>query len=208
MRNEIFKPGYRLSVTVSNPTTPASGDPVRYATFTGIAVQDEGDGGNATGQTTVDFGPGVYDLVVDDDLGSAIAVGDPIYYNDTQSGTPATSLSNKPAATEAFFGYAMEAIAANGTSTIQVMHVPPSRPGQLKQTIVAGGAAGNITVTGIAVNDRIVSVIKIDATDASETFSDLTAEFTVTAVNTINNTGGTASTGSGLLVTYFDVSLS
>jgi len=203
---EVFKPGYGLSVACSNPTTPASGEPVRYGTLTGVAMTDEGEGGNTSTKTTVEFGPGIFDLVVDDDLGGGIAVGDPIWFNDTQSGTPATSLSNKPTGAEAFFGYALETVSANATTRINVMHVPPGKPGQVKQTIVAGAAAGDFTVTGIALNDKLISVIEIDGTDVSETFADLSAEFTIPAANTINNAGGTATSGSGLIVTYLDVS--
>jgi len=206
MRYEVFKPGYGLSVAASNPTTAVSGEPVRYNTLTGVAVTDEGEGGNSSTKTTVDFGPGVFDLYVDDDLGGGIAIGDPVWYNDTQSGTPATSLSNKPAGGEAFFGYALEAVSANATTRINVMHVPPGPPGQVKATAVTGAAAGDVTVTGIALNDKLLGVLKIDATDASESFSSLTSEFSITAANTINNAGGTTSADCGLIVIYLDVS--
>jgi adhesin HecA-like repeat protein len=204
--NRIFSPGYRLSVVCTNPATPVSGGPVRYGTRTGVAIQDEGDGGNDSTKTTVDFGPNVWDLVVDDDLGGGIAVGDPIWYNDTASGSPATNLSNKPAGSEAFFGYALETVSANATTLINVEHVPHGTPGLVKQTIVAGGAAGAFTITGLALNDRLISVLEIDATDSSETYADLSAEFSITAAATIDNTGGTATTGGALLVTYLDVS--
>ena len=72
----------------------------------------------------------------------------------------------------------------------------------LKQTVVDGGAAGDIAVIGIGADDELVSVLAIDATDASEDFSDLTDEFSITAAGTINNAGGTATTGQGLLVTW------
>lgn len=75
-------------------------------------------------------------------------------------------------------------------------------PAALAQTLIAGGAAGNHTVTGIATTDTLVSVLRLDATDASEAYADDTAEYTISAANTINNTGGTASSGCGLLVTY------
>jgi hypothetical protein len=75
-------------------------------------------------------------------------------------------------------------------------------PGATVQTAIAGGAAGDHTVTGIATTDTLVSVLQIDATDASETVADLTAEFSISKADTISNTGGTATTGSFLLVTY------
>ena len=68
--------------------------------------------------------------------------------------------------------------------------------GSNKQTTAAGGAAGDITVTGIAATDRLVSVINLaDGLD-------LTSEFSITAADTINNTGGSATTGDRLLVTW------
>lgn len=69
----------------------------------------------------------------------------------------------------------------------------------LKQTVAAGGAAGDITVTGIAVGDQLISVVNL--TDGT----DVTSEFSITAADTINNTGGTATTGDVLLVLYNDV---
>jgi len=72
----------------------------------------------------------------------------------------------------------------------------------IEQTIIGGGAAGDHTVTGIATTDKLLSVIHLDMTDASETGADLTAEFSISAANTINNAGGTNTTGGFLLVTY------
>ena len=65
----------------------------------------------------------------------------------------------------------------------------------LVQTIVAGGVAGNITVTGILPTDTLVAVLDIAG-------ADLTSEFTITAADTINNAAGTSSSASQLLVTY------
>lgn len=67
--------------------------------------------------------------------------------------------------------------------------------------VVNGGAAGDITVTGIATTDRLVSVLSEDTT--SGVTSDLTSEFSITAANKINNTDGTATTGTKLIVTYY-----
>lgn len=66
---------------------------------------------------------------------------------------------------------------------------------------VAGGAAGNLTVVGgITTADRIISVTATVLTTGVTT--DLTSEFTITAANTINNTGGTATTASLVLCTW------
>lgn len=75
----------------------------------------------------------------------------------------------------------------------------------IKTTIIAGGLAGAHTVTGIKARDILVSVLFVDFTDATETGSDLTSQFTISADNTINNTGGTDTTGGFLAVTYLSV---
>lgn len=69
--------------------------------------------------------------------------------------------------------------------------------GELRVRTVAGAAAGNITVTGINAGDKLVAVQRVNAAGA-----DLVSEFSVTADDTINNTGGTATTGMTLLVMW------
>jgi predicted RecA/RadA family phage recombinase len=124
--NIIFEPGDQLSFVCSHPAAPNSGDPVRIGKMTGVALVDEGDGGNIATETTVDIGPFVADISVDDNVGAGIAVGDPLYYHDTGTGTPATSVNNDPAAADAFFGFALAAVAANATTLIRVKHVSPA----------------------------------------------------------------------------------
>lgn len=65
---------------------------------------------------------------------------------------------------------------------------------------VAGGAAGALTVTGVPATGVLKSVTGIKTADQTE--HDFTSEFTITALNTIDNTGGTATTGYVLTVTY------
>lgn len=78
------------------------------------------------------------------------------------------------------------------------------RPAALQQTIVAGAAAGDITVTGIAVGDILIAVTRyIGAGTAVTDVSDLTSEFTITAADTINNGGGTNTTGDKLQVWWW-----
>lgn len=114
-KNLIIGEAKGVGVVCSNPTTPASGDPVRFGEMTGVALAAEA----ADGETSVDFMPGnIWDLSVkgvDGSGNSAVAVGDKIYYVDAD--TP--KLSKK--ATGRFFGFAMEAIATGETDTIQVM---------------------------------------------------------------------------------------
>ncbi len=74
---------------------------------------------------------------------------------------------------------------------------------QTAQAVVAGGAAGDFTVTGLLTTDTLVSVQLFAGagTDVTD-IANLTAEFSITAAATISNTGGTASTSGKLLVTY------
>lgn len=72
--------------------------------------------------------------------------------------------------------------------------------GQLRATLIAGGAAGNLTVTGINVGDRLVYVSSED--DTSGITVNLTAEFSITAANTINNAGGTSTAAHHVAVWY------
>ena len=89
--------------------------------------------------------------------------------------------------------------------------VTASDGSSFKTAIITGGAAGNHTLTGIAVGDKLVSVIQLDVaadTGTSATGNkiqnaiDLTAEFSVTAANTINTGSGTSTSGDLLLVVY------
>jgi len=115
-KNMVFKDADELSVTVTHPTTPTSGAPVRYGTRCGVPLTDESAGGNATGKTTVKFSGG-FDLSVkgvDGSGNAAVAEGDKLYYVDAD--TP--PLSKKTAGY--FFGYAGEAITSGSTDTIFV----------------------------------------------------------------------------------------
>jgi hypothetical protein len=69
-----------------------------------------------------------------------------------------------------------------------------------KRVLITGGAAGNLTVSGIKTTNTLVAVLKV--VDANQAFSDLTSEFTITAANTINNTGGTSTASSHVVVVY------
>lgn len=71
----------------------------------------------------------------------------------------------------------------------------------IKAALIAGGAAGDHTVTGIAVADNLIMVLHYTTGAA---LADLTSEFTISAANTINNDGGTATTSDQLLVLYQD----
>lgn len=130
--------------------------------------------------------------------GSSLTPGDILYV-----GATAGRLDTAPTAGDGI-GVAQVLTATD----IRVIRDTPSAlaAGLLKTAVVAGGAAGNFTVIGIAVGDKLVQVLYLagagtDVTDVA----DLTSEFSVTATNTINNTGGTASTGGKLVVLYMDL---
>ena len=82
----------------------------------------------------------------------------------------------------------------------------PGTPGSdatVQGTLVAGGAAGNFTVAGIAVTDLLVLILYYAGAGVAVTdVLDLTSEFTITGANTINNSGGTDTTGGKLVVLW------
>ena len=99
-------------------------------------------------------------------------------------------------------------ITVTGMSTVdEIVSVVEMRNG-LKQTLIVGGAAGNFTLTGIATEDRLISVLHAPDAGAVDASVNLTAEFTITAADTINNTAGTASTNGQLIVLWEDISTS
>ncbi len=74
--------------------------------------------------------------------------------------------------------------------------------GTAKNAVVAGGAAGDITVAGIVATDTLELVLYLVGAGVAVTdASDLTSEFTV-AAGKINNAAGTATTGGKLLVQW------
>jgi hypothetical protein len=107
--------------------------------------------------------------------------------------------------------------------------------GAVKTTVIDGGAAGDHTVNGIAVGDALRAVLKLDVAvsvpaDTSGTtevaeinaggdlavgaggnvprawdVEDLTGEFSIAGADTINNAGGTDTTGAVRVVVYEDL---
>lgn len=76
--------------------------------------------------------------------------------------------------------------------------------GVVKAAIIDGGAAGDHTVTGIAVGDSLVIVLHISTKAAIATMANLTSEFTV-AADKINNAAGTDTSNDQLLLFYEDL---
>lgn len=145
--NIIFKPGYQQAFVCDSPAAPVSGDPVRIGKLTGVAEVNESLGGNVTGETSVDVGPFVAEFSVDDNEGTGIAVGDPIYYHDATTGNPASHLNNSSTGADAFFGIAQAVVAGNATTVIRVFHFPVGLTGTMSGT-VAAGQIGADAVTG------------------------------------------------------------
>lgn len=84
-------------------------------------------------------------------------------------------------------------------ATSGVCNPEVTSPVVLRDFLATGAAAGNITCTGIKPGDRLNSVLRYTA---GALVSVLTSEFTITANNTINNAGGTNTTGSSLLMNW------
>lgn len=112
------------SLICSDPATPASGDPVIAGQIPGVALTNEGAGGNEAAHTTV-AEDGEFFLsvkAIDGSGNSAVNEGDILYY--VTGDTP--KLSKK--ATGVRFGYAVGAdqaasatvIASGSTATIRV----------------------------------------------------------------------------------------
>jgi predicted RecA/RadA family phage recombinase len=111
--NEVYELGVKFAVACTDPTTPASGDPVRYGERPGVALIAEA----ADGLATVAF-QGVFNLSVkgvDGGGNSAVAEGDILYYVDAD--TP--KLSKKTAGHR--FGYANGTVGSGSTATIPVI---------------------------------------------------------------------------------------
>ena len=83
-----------------------------------------------------------------------------------------------------------------------VTHIKPPT----KLFALAGGTAGDHTVTGITTDDSLMGVVYANyaTTGAISSAGDLISEFSITAANTINNAGGTNTTDMLLLVMYAD----
>jgi len=176
---------YRVPVVVTNPTTPVSGDPVRYGSLTGVALTDEGGGGNSATMTTVDFGPREWLLSVkgiNDSGNSAVAVGDSIFYVDGD--TP--HLSKKSSGY--FFGVASEIVSSSATTTIRVMHIPSPGAGTLGSGTVGATNLATDAVTTVKVADDQITAAKVTDTMATGFIPLDIASLRIIAANVIGNT--------------------
>ena len=114
IRRGNTEPHRQRAMAVSHPTTPASGDPVRFGEYVGTAQTDE----DADGNTTVLFACHEAEFSVKGiNAGGNVAVAlfDDLYYTDAD--TP--PISKK--ATGRYVGIALETITSGATATIRVL---------------------------------------------------------------------------------------
>lgn len=115
-KNRVRANGRFISKAATDPATPASGDPVLVGQIPGIALINE----ESTADVTVDTA-GVYSLsvkgVTTAAAGSAVAIGDLIYY--VPGNTPKLSKAVGDAGATRF-GYALGTVGSGATATIPV----------------------------------------------------------------------------------------
>lgn len=212
-KNRRFPYGRNIPIAATHPASPKSGQPVRLGHLVGVAEINE----LADGSITADFGPAVYELSVrgvNTSGNSAVAVGDALYYVDADVGDGSGFLSKKD--TGRFAGTALATVASGTTSKISVMigrgegavtstTVQQTIPaGFVKVNLVNGGAVGNFNVTGIGPGDELVFVGRYSTAAEIATLTDVTSQFSITGANTINNAGGTVTTGDLLQVIWLN----
>lgn len=108
--NIVHEHGDQLPVTVSNPDSPSSDNPVLVGALPGVALTDE----DTDGTTSVKFN-GTANLMVTD-TGGGITIGTILTYN---TGTDTLSDAAEDG-THIRFGYALEAVDTSATSEILV----------------------------------------------------------------------------------------
>jgi hypothetical protein len=138
-----------LNVAATSPAVPASGAPVRYLGYTGIALIDEGQ--DIAAQTTVFIGRYWARHFVHASNG-AVAVGDALYFGDTATGDPLTQISNNAAGL--FYGWAKQTVTSTETTEILVDH--PESGNGLSGAGVGYRALANDAALVISANDGVI----------------------------------------------------
>jgi predicted RecA/RadA family phage recombinase len=114
--NRIFEDGRYLYLSVGSGVE--SGDAVLVGSIPGVAQYDADSDDSAVVDTA-----GVYDLAVTanntSDSGSAISVGQKLYYDDGSGSLDAGELT-PDTSNGTFFGYALEAVSSGQDATIKV----------------------------------------------------------------------------------------
>lgn len=183
---DSFLSCWHKSATVSHPTTPLSGQPCRIGLETGMALTDEGAGGNTSTQTTVDTGPFRALLSVkgvNDSGNSAVAIGDAIFYVDADVGDGTGFLSKKSSGY--FYGFADDTVGSGSTATINVWHVPSPGSGTLGSGTVGATNLATDSVTTVKIADDQVTAAKLTDTLATGFISLPLAQARLIATNDI-----------------------
>lgn len=194
--NQVHESADKLSLPVASGKV--SGDPVLVGqSVLGVALTNRST--DISGEATVKR-KGGFTLSVKgvDDLGNvAGAIGDPVFFTDAD--TPELNFKRSGQ----LFGVLLGAVGSGATASVEVALIP-SLKSVVKVALLAGGAAGAHVLTGIAVGDRIATVLHISTAAAIATMADITAEFVSIAADAIDNTGGTDTTNDQLLVIWID----
>lgn len=120
MAKNYISEGKVIHAACTYPAAPDSGDPVLVGTIPGVALTDEGAGGNASTETSIAT-EGVFDLsveAVNNGGNSAVVAGDKIYYEAGE-----TPPLNKDNVSGVLFGKALAEITSGETATIKVLLV-------------------------------------------------------------------------------------
>ena len=155
--NRVFEDGRKMSLVVTHPASPSSGNPIRFGQMTGVALTDE----RTDGDTTVDLGPAVYDLSVkgeDNDGNAAIAVGAQLFYVDGDIGDGTGTLSAK--ITGYFYGFLLEAQTSGTISNRNVLMMPSPGPGTAD---ILAGAIGTSELAPDAVTNAKIGDGEVDS---------------------------------------------
>jgi hypothetical protein len=202
--------GYTQNVICTTPATPKVGDIVLVGDLVGYALQDE----DSKGYTVVYFGPMTIQGEVSA-VGTNIVPGTPLYAS-VSNGAVVISNTN----TGRFVGFSLGSVTAGESETLKFLKEPSISAsttlgansvtknelsgGFSKVSLLAGAVAGDHVITGIAVGDELVAVIRVVSSAGVTTLSDITAQFVVSA-GKITNTGGTDTSGNQLLVFWNDL---
>jgi|SRR5690554_2259481 len=113
--NQVYNDGVQFDVPVSavdSPASPGSGDAVLIGSLPAVALTDPWTDADGVSRITVKTN-GVYELAVTSE-GTAISIGDIVYYDTGDSGLNNSSGGNT------HFGYALAPVDNAATATIPV----------------------------------------------------------------------------------------
>lgn len=105
----------QIKAACTYPATPASGDPVLIGMLPGVALTNEDTDGNTIVDTGGSYMLSVLGSAASGATGSAVAVGDILYYVDGHTGSVICKQ-----ATGVRFGYALGAVVDGATTSIEV----------------------------------------------------------------------------------------